>query len=66
MLLTPRNIFIANLSMSNLLLCVVTMPLTLVDLITKYWPLGKNMVGQYSSNLNHDYLTTLLLDFLSS
>ena len=44
MLLTPRNIFIANLALSNLLLCVFTMPLTLADLLTKYWPLGEDMV----------------------
>ena len=43
-LLTPRNIFIANLTLSNLLLCVFTMPLTLADLTTKYWPLGGDMV----------------------
>ena len=43
-LLTPRNIFIGNLALSNLLLCIFTMPLTLADLLTKYWPLGKDMV----------------------
>ena len=42
--LTPRNIFIGNLALSNLLLCVFTMPLTLADLLTNYWPLGPNMV----------------------
>ena len=46
-MLTSQNVFIANLAMSDLLLCLVTMPLTLLDLLTKYWPLGPhiNTVG---------------------
>ena len=39
-LLTTRNIFIVNLAMSDLLLCTITMPLTLADITTKYWPFG--------------------------
>ena len=42
-MLTSRNIFIANLALSDLLLCTFTMPLTLLDLLTKYWPLGPDM-----------------------
>ena len=34
-MLTTRNIFIANLAISDILLCSFTMPLTLVDLLTK-------------------------------
>ncbi|CAD7085279.1 unnamed protein product [Hermetia illucens] len=36
-----RNMFILNLAVSDLLLCLVTMPLTLMEILTKYWPLGK-------------------------
>ena len=42
-MLTTRNVFIANLAVSDLLLCTFTMPLTLLDLLTKYWPLGPDM-----------------------
>ena len=42
-MLTTRNIFIANLAISDILLCCFTMPLTLMDLLTKYWALGSNM-----------------------
>ncbi|KYB25447.1 neuropeptide F receptor isoform X1 [Tribolium castaneum] len=40
---TPRNMFILNLAVSDLLLCTVTMPLTLMEIITKYFPLGNNV-----------------------
>jgi hypothetical protein len=43
-MLTTRNIFIANLAVSDIFLCAFTMPLTLVDLITKYWTLGPDQV----------------------
>ena len=43
-LLTARNIFIANLALSDLLLCTFTMPLTLMDIITKYWAFGQDLV----------------------
>ena len=42
--LTTRNVFIANLALSDLLLCCFTMPLTLVDLVTLYWQLGPDKV----------------------
>ena len=41
--MTTRNIFIANLAISDILLCSFTMPLTLADLVTNYWPLGQHM-----------------------
>jgi neuropeptide Y receptor len=37
---TARNMFIVNLAVSDLLLCLITMPLTLVEILAKYWPLG--------------------------
>ena len=49
-LLTARNIFIANLAISDLLLCLFTMPLAMMDIITKFWVLGPRMVGM---NLNY-------------
>ncbi|XP_049840382.1 neuropeptide F receptor-like [Schistocerca gregaria] len=41
---TARNLFIVNLAVSDLLLCLVTMPLTLMEILTKYWPLGREPV----------------------
>ena len=35
-----KNILILNLAISNVLMCIFNMPLTLVDLITSFWPLG--------------------------
>lgn len=37
---TARNVFIINLAISDLILCLATTPLTLVELLTQYWPLG--------------------------
>ncbi|XP_070137717.1 neuropeptide F receptor isoform X2 [Drosophila bipectinata] len=37
---TARNLFILNLAISDLLLCLVTMPLTLMEILSKYWPFG--------------------------
>ena len=48
MLKTTRNILIANLALSNIFLCLFTMPLTMLDLIHNYWPLG---YGQVSNRL---------------
>ena len=42
---TLRNTFIINLAVSDLLLCLVTMPLTLMEIITKYWPLGDSVMS---------------------
>ena len=50
MLLTTRNIFIDNLAISNLLLATIAMPLTLMDLITKFWSLSPNMVSKHNLN----------------
>uniref|UniRef100_A0A6P7FAM2 Neuropeptide F receptor n=1 Tax=Diabrotica virgifera virgifera TaxID=50390 RepID=A0A6P7FAM2_DIAVI len=40
---TPRNMFIVNLAVADLLLCAITMPLTLMEILTKYFPLGNNL-----------------------
>ncbi|KAG5876400.1 hypothetical protein JTB14_024283 [Gonioctena quinquepunctata] len=40
---TPRNMFIVNLAVADLLLCTVTMPLTLMEILTKYFPLGETL-----------------------
>ena len=35
--MTTRNIFVAGLAVSDLLLCSLTMPLTAADLALGYW-----------------------------
>ena len=42
-MLTPRNIFIINLAISDLTLCVFTQPLNLYLLMTNHWALGSFM-----------------------
>ncbi|KAF2357866.1 G protein-coupled receptor rhodopsin-like [Trinorchestia longiramus] len=37
---TARNLLLFNLAVSDVLLCVLTMPLTLLELVTQHWPLG--------------------------
>lgn len=37
---TPRNIYIINLAISDLILCLFTMPFSLVEIALKFWPLG--------------------------
>ena len=44
MLKTSRNIVIALMAGSGLLLCMLTMPLTLLDLIHDWWPIGSSQV----------------------
>jgi len=44
---STRNIFIVNMAVSGVLLCSFTMPLTLVDLLYKYWVLGTDQVLLY-------------------
>ena len=44
-LLTTRNVLIANLALTDLVLCIIAMPLYLADFIFKYWPLRVDMVG---------------------
>jgi len=40
---TPQNAFIINLTVSDLLLCLFTMPLTLVEIVNNHWPLGDSV-----------------------
>lgn len=40
---TTRNMLIVNLAASDLILCLFTMPFSLVQIITKYWPFGTFM-----------------------
>jgi hypothetical protein len=42
-LLTTQNIFITNLAISDLLMCIFTIPITLMDIL-KYWPDGDNFL----------------------
>jgi len=42
---TPRNAFVINLAVSDLLLCLVTIPLTLVEILNDHWPLGDSVVS---------------------
>ena len=37
-----RNAFIINLAVSDLLLCLITMPLTLAEVLAQYWPFGNS------------------------
>ncbi|XP_018011128.1 neuropeptide F receptor-like [Hyalella azteca] len=37
---TARNVFIINLAISDLVLCLATTPLTLLEIVPQYWPLG--------------------------
>jgi uncharacterized protein (DUF2062 family) len=37
---TARNIFIVNLAISDLMLCLITMPLTLVEILYLTWQFG--------------------------
>ena len=54
-LLTTRNIFIAILALSDLLLCTFTMPLTLMDIITKYWAFGEDLGSQVGSSIGFNF-----------
>ena len=37
---TARNVFIVNLAVSDLMLCLITMPLTLVEILYMTWQVG--------------------------
>ena len=38
---TPRNVYIVNLAISDLMLCLITMPLTLVEILYMTWQVSK-------------------------
>ena len=42
-MLTPRNVFITILAVSDILLCTFSIPLTASDVLTKFWPFGPEM-----------------------
>ena len=42
---TPRNIFLINLAISDLLLCLFTIPATLADSLTHFWRVAEDMVS---------------------
>ena len=66
---SAQNILILNLAVSNVLLCVVTMPLNLVNIIHNFWVLGGGQVScdwwswshntQYSSLIGQEVLCRL-------
>ena len=37
---TARNVFIVNLAISDLMLCLITMPLTLIEILYLTWQFG--------------------------
>ena len=37
---TARNVFIVNLAVSDLMLCLITMPLTLIEILYLTWQFG--------------------------
>lgn len=37
---TTQNLYIVNLAISDLLLCFFTIPFSLVEIATKFWPYG--------------------------
>lgn len=37
---TARNMYIINLAISDLILCLFTMPFSLLEIVFKHWPLG--------------------------
>ena len=37
--MTTKNIFIANMALSDMVLCLFTIPLTVLDLIHTFWPI---------------------------
>jgi neuropeptide Y receptor len=40
---TARNVFIVNLAVSDLMLCLITMPLTLVEILYQTWQVGTGL-----------------------
>ncbi|XP_059474169.1 neuropeptide Y receptor type 5-like isoform X2 [Neocloeon triangulifer] len=40
---TPRNLYIVNLTVSDISLCLVCMPFTLISLISKQWTMGETL-----------------------
>ena len=41
---TARNVFIVNLAVSDLMLCLITMPLTLVEILYQTWQVNSKII----------------------
>ena len=51
---TARNVFIVNLAVSDLMLCLITMPLTLVEILYMTWQVRvRSMSSSMYSHLQH-------------
>ena len=59
MMNTPRNFLIVNMAISDMFLCVFTMPLTLLDIIHLWWPIGSAQVIRNYKRLLRDLLKPL-------
>ena len=55
---TARNVFIVNLAISDLMLCLITMPLTLVEILYVTWQFGQ--FGEVSETDNQRRVGKLL------
>ena len=55
---TTRNVLLANMALSNLALCVFTMPLTLLDMLHHYWPLasGQEVLCKLTSHTQSTFV----------
>ena len=42
-MLNPRNVFITMLAVSDIFLCIFSIPLTAMDVLAKFWPFGPEM-----------------------
>ena len=62
---TARNIFIALLAVADSTLCLFTMPMTLVGILTKYWSFGSNSWILCKVRFHNGY-TLLYSDILQS
>ena len=40
----PRNVLIVCMAVSDIFLCLVSMPLTMMELLHNYWPMGSGQV----------------------
>ena len=61
-MMTTRNVFIANLAISDILLCLFTIPLALVDIITAYWNFGQDMVCDQPNRDEMTICSEMLID----
>ena len=57
---TARNVFIVNLAVSDLMLCLITMPLTLVEILYMTWQVSYIIDRQCSIFIQQLYLNVRL------